>query len=123
MINVYMDDFRRCPEGFVLARNAEECIALLEAGDIGILSLDFDLGWGNPTGIEVARYIAESGRFPQEIYLHTSSLEGRQQMYKLLSESLPAGRSLYYSSMPDEALAKAAGSQRTEASSSQEKNR
>ncbi|WP_307721768.1 cyclic-phosphate processing receiver domain-containing protein [Paenibacillus humicus] len=122
LIHVYLDDFRRCPEGFVHARNAEECIALIASGDIGILSLDFDLGWGEPTGIEVARYIAESGRYPQEIYLHTSSTEGRQMMYKLLSDSLPAGSRLSYASMPEETLARAAGGGTAGAASIQEKN-
>jgi hypothetical protein len=95
MINLYLDDMRRCPEGFVLAKNVEECISLLDESDVQICSLDFDLGWGQPTGHEVAKHIASSGRFPREIYLHTSSDYGRGQMYQTLSASLPEGVKLY----------------------------
>ncbi|OXM16448.1 cyclic-phosphate processing receiver domain-containing protein [Paenibacillus herberti] len=107
MIHLYLDDFRHCPEGFMLARTAEECIVLLQSGEIGMLSLDYDLGWNEPTGYEVASWIADSGRFPREIYLHTSSEAGRQQMYKRLSDALPTGVTLHGGPLTDEALKKA----------------
>ena len=88
-MNVFLDDLRPCPRGFVYVQNRDECVELLRSEPIGILSLDYDLGWGQPTGYEVALYIAQSGRYPDEIYLHTSSREGLEQMYKVLSHSLP----------------------------------
>jgi len=99
-MNVYLDDYRTCPSGFVLAKNAEECILLLKHEDVETLSLDFDLGWGQPTGLEVAKYIAESGRYPQTIYLHTSSPSGRMQMYQLLSTHAPQHVRIINSAMP-----------------------
>ncbi|EGL17807.1 hypothetical protein HMPREF9413_4395 [Paenibacillus sp. HGF7] len=55
MINVYVDDLRDCPIGFVVARTFQEAIHLLETHEVDILSLDHDLGedlQGNllPTG-------------------------------------------------------------------------
>ena len=111
MIHVYLDDCRRCPEGFVHAKNAEECILLLAEETVDVLSLDYDLGWGEPTGLEVARFIAESGRYPRRIYLHTSSASGRMHMYALLAERLPEGAALTGGPMPASLLAEIGGRQ------------
>ncbi|ALS27944.1 cell division protein FtsJ [Paenibacillus sp. 32O-W] len=100
MIHVFLDDYRSCPKGFVLARSAEECIMLIDDGPIGILSLDYDLGWGRPTGFDVARHMVETGRYPREIYLHTSSESGRRQMYHLLAGHVPDTTRLHYGPMP-----------------------
>ncbi|BBH19898.1 hypothetical protein Back11_12430 [Paenibacillus baekrokdamisoli] len=89
MINVYLDDYRPCPKGFVLAVNAEACMLLLSTEEIDILSLDFDLGWGQPTGLEVVQYIVDSGRYPKSVYFHTSSPAGRMQMIHLLRQHAP----------------------------------
>lgn len=89
MINVYLDDYRPCPQGFVAAKTAEECILLLESEKVDIISLDFDLGWGQPTGLEVVEYMVGSGRYPRTIYIHTSSSSGRLQMHHLLARNAP----------------------------------
>ena len=89
MIHVYLDDFRRCPKGFVLAKNSAECELLIDHEQIDILSLDFDLGWNQPTGMDVVQHIIATKKFPRRIYLHTSSLSGMQQMYAALMKSIP----------------------------------
>jgi hypothetical protein len=89
MIHVYLDDFRRCPIGFVLAKSAEECKLLIDHEAIDILSLDYDLGWNEPTGMEVVHHLVTTKKFPKQIYLHSSSLAGRQQMYGLLMKHIP----------------------------------
>ncbi|WP_424768880.1 cyclic-phosphate processing receiver domain-containing protein [Paenibacillus sp. sgz302251] len=109
MIHVYLDDFRACPKGFVLASNAEECKQLLDLETVDILSLDFDLGWAQPTGYEVVRHIVETGRYPEKIYLHTSSVAGRMQMYHMLSTNMPPHVKLHNGPMPDELINKIAG--------------
>ncbi|MFD0711668.1 cyclic-phosphate processing receiver domain-containing protein [Paenibacillus sp. GCM10027626] len=100
-MNVYLDDYRPCPAGFVLASNAEECILLLQHEEVDTLSLDYDLGWGQPTGLEVVRYIVESGRFPKTIYLHTSSPAGKMQMYRMLAEHAPVHVHIINKAMTD----------------------
>ena len=99
-MNIYLDDYRPCPSGFVLAKNVEECIALLEQAEVEILSLDYDLGWGQPTAIEVVHYIVENKRFPKTVYLHTSSPSGRMQMYQLLAKHAPTHVALHLGPMP-----------------------
>lgn len=104
MIHVYLDDYRTCPKGFVLASNAEECKQLIDLESIDILSLDYDLGWNQPTGYEVVRHIVESGLYPKRVYLHTSSAAGRMQMYHLLSTNGPDSMKLSNGPMPDALL-------------------
>jgi hypothetical protein len=109
MIYVYLDDLRPCPRGFVLARNAEEFMLLLEYESVGIASLDHDLGWNVPNGLEVARRMVELQRFPQEIYLHSSNPSGRASMYQLLYNHKPEGTKLYMTPMPEELLLRIGG--------------
>lgn len=108
MIHVYLDDFRHCPEGFVLAKNAEECKLLIDMEQIDILSLDYDLGWNEPTGFEVVTHLIQSQKFPRRIYLHTSSMYGRQHMYDALRQALPEDFELYARPMTREELELAA---------------
>jgi hypothetical protein len=114
MIHVYLDDYRPRPAGFVLARTIGECVLLLDSEEIDILSLDYDLGWGQPTGFEVAMHIVATGRYPRRIYLHTSSPSGRMQMYGLLMEHAPQEVMLHNGPMPDQ-LVQAIGSKNREA--------
>ncbi|MBG9736233.1 cyclic-phosphate processing receiver domain-containing protein [Paenibacillus alvei] len=105
MIHVFLDDYRRCPEGFVLARNAEECLLLLEQEQVGILSLDHDLGADEKTGTDLVREIVLRGLYPQTaIYLHTSSVLGRKRMFEMLYANKPEHVQLSNGPMPDSLL-------------------
>ncbi|WP_442604057.1 cyclic-phosphate processing receiver domain-containing protein [Paenibacillus sp. KN14-4R] len=104
MIHVYLDDARRCPKGFVLARNAAECILLLQSSEVDILSLDYDLGWDQPNGGEVVRWIVAAGKFPSRIYLHTSSHIGKTKMYEELYAAKPDKVYIHNGPMPDELI-------------------
>lgn len=95
MINIFMDDYRKRPEGFTLARTTEECLLLLRECEVNILSLDYDMGPGDYSGDEVARRIVLEGLYPREIYLHTSSSAGRKAMYELLYTAVPEGTVLH----------------------------
>lgn len=94
-MNIYMDDMRRRPSGFALARTTGECLLMLRSGPVDILSLDYDMGPEDCCGGEVAKRMVLEGLFPREIYLHTSSLEGRKEMYEILYPAVPAGTQLY----------------------------
>lgn len=88
-INLYVDDLRDCPSGFVVARTFQEAIQLLENHEVDMLSLDHDLGedlQGNllPTGYDLVKYICEKGLRANKIYLHTDNPVGRENMYQTL---------------------------------------
>lgn len=95
MINVYMDDCRKRPDGFTLARTTEECLMLLRECEVDILSLDYDMEPEDYSGGEVAKRMVLEGLFPREIYLHTSSLRGRREMYEILYPAVPGGTRLH----------------------------
>lgn len=91
MIHIYMDDLRKVPKGFALARTTEECLLMLRECEVDILSLDYDMGPDDYSGGEVARRIVLEGLYPREIYLHTSSLWGRREMFEILYTAKPEG--------------------------------
>nr|WP_254871107.1 cyclic-phosphate processing receiver domain-containing protein [Bacillus sp. Marseille-Q1617] len=89
-MNLYLDDLRDVPKGFVGARTVGEAISLMENNCIHTLSLDHDLGMddeGNlrKTGYDLVKYVCEKGIRPaNRIYLHTDNVVGRENMYQTL---------------------------------------
>ena len=61
MIKIYLDDKRKTPDGFIRTYSVEETIDLIKKndGNIGVLSLDNDLGVGFQEGREVMKWIEE----------------------------------------------------------------
>lgn len=88
-INLYVDDLRDCPDGFVIARTVEQAKYYLKNFEVEILSLDHDLGSDErgellPTGYDLVKYICEEGLRADKIYLHTDNSVGRENMYHTL---------------------------------------
>lgn len=87
-INLFVDDLREPPKGFVVARTVEEAIHLLETCNVKVLSLDHDMGEVdgrlNKTGYDLVKYFCEHGLSCQSIYLHTDNPVGRENMYETL---------------------------------------
>jgi hypothetical protein len=108
MINVYLDDVRPCPRGFVAARSAEECLLLLAGSEVNLLSLDFELGYEAQNGLAVVHGMIASGKYPLEIYVHSSSLMGRAQMVHQLRAAKPQGVIIHDGPMPQHILEAAA---------------
>ncbi|OPA74661.1 cell division protein FtsJ [Paenibacillus selenitireducens] len=104
MVHVFLDDFRRCPVGFVYARSAEECLLLLEHEEVDILSLDHDLGIHQTNGTQLVKQMVLRGLYPREIYLHTSSFSGRKAMYELLYQNKPEHVILHDGPMPQSVI-------------------
>lgn len=112
MINVYLDDVRPCPAGFVAARTAEECLLLLHEYPVGILSLDYELGYGQPNGFAVVSGLIAAGTHPKEIFVHSSSLMGRAQMVRALRDADIPGLVIHDGPMPSSVLEQAASAER-----------
>lgn len=88
-INIYLDDLRDCPEGFILAKTMEEAIELFKKDNVNILSLDHDLGEDSnnnllKTGYDFVKYFCENGLYANKIYIHTDNPVGRENMYQTL---------------------------------------
>jgi hypothetical protein len=94
MINVYLDDLRPCPMGprWVLARDAETCLLILERfkGEVSILSLDHDLqdtSVPEKHGKWLVNQMVERGLYADRIYLHTANGVGRENMLSYLLQA------------------------------------
>ena len=86
-MNIFLDDIRNAPKGFVLARTCSEAIRLIsEPEPITILSLDHDLGEGQETGYELMKLLeiwAHEGFWsliPQYFEIHSANPVGRKNM-------------------------------------------
>lgn len=89
-MKIYLDDERSTPEGWYRCYHVWEVIKLLEenqqTNQIEVLSLDHDLGSGEPTGYEVLLWleekIANSPNFqlPERILVHSANPVGKDKM-------------------------------------------
>lgn len=106
MIHVYLDDYRTAPRGFTAARTAEECLLLLRECRVGVLSLDYNLGWGAPDGLWVVRTIIQEELYPDlAVYMHSSDYSARARMQQELYACAPAGLIVSNSTMPEQVKA------------------
>ena len=84
-MNLYLDDLRPAPEGWVRVFWPDEAIALLKTGDVTHVSLDHDLGDDQRgTGYDVLLWIEEAvavnGFKAPEITVHSANPSARQRM-------------------------------------------
>lgn len=91
-IAIWLDDERPMPQGFTHhAKTAQEAIDLLKTETVVYIDLDYDLGYGQPTGLEVANFIAEGAKNGtlnnMIIGLHTHSIGGRKELSHVLRQA------------------------------------
>lgn len=91
-VNIYLDDCRKTPEGFIRSYTVEQTIDLLEKyeGHIGILSLDNDLGPDLQEGYKVAEWIEENHilngyTLPDKMMVHSMNSIARQRMITIIN--------------------------------------
>lgn len=88
MVNIFLDDLRKAPDGFLHVRSYDECVqALLDHnGSVNALCLDNNLGKGNKTGGDVAVWMIRNDIiFPKTIYIHTANFAERSFIYSVLN--------------------------------------
>jgi hypothetical protein len=98
MVNIYLDDIRPAPEGFLLARNPKEFWELFHQhkGNIDILSFDHDLGEKYHTGYYILKSLVEycvecpCDVWPRVFNFHTDNPVGMQNMIQLILANKPA---------------------------------
>lgn len=84
-MNVYLDDEREAPAGWLRAYWPDEVIAFLKSGKVKQLSLDHDLGNDNKgTGYDVLLWIERAvfidGFVPPTIAVHSANCSARIKM-------------------------------------------
>jgi hypothetical protein len=83
-MKLWLDDIRRCPEGYTHARSVNEAIKLLGQHDCTYASLDHDLGDfadDGGDGFKLVLWMAEHDRWPSEgIRIHSANPPGMARM-------------------------------------------
>ena len=83
-MKLFVDDLRPAPNGWTLARTVDEAIELLLQGSVSELSLDYDLGGRDATGLDVLSWIetavAEGRLKMPKMSAHSGSVLGRRRL-------------------------------------------
>ena len=90
-MNVYLDDERETPAGWLRAYWPDEVIKLLKTGKVKQLSLDHDLGNDNKgTGYDVLLWIERAvfidGFVPPAIGVHSANSSARIKMERAITQ-------------------------------------
>lgn len=82
-IFLWLDDIRTMPNSYNLwVKTAQEAIEILSTNNVQAISLDHDLGIGDGTGYDVAKWIEENASWltPIQCSIHTQNPVGRKNM-------------------------------------------
>ncbi|MFA4845738.1 MAG: cyclic-phosphate processing receiver domain-containing protein [Patescibacteria group bacterium] len=83
-LNIWIDDLRPAPEGFVHVHTLADLRALLASSDepIEVMSFDHDLGDGEPDGYDIIKWIVDHhlDRYPAEIRTHSANPTGAENI-------------------------------------------
>ena len=89
-MKLFLDDNRKCPQGdFDVCRNANDAIFFLSRRKYDYISLDYDLGYGEKTGLDVLIYMKENNIFVPHINIHSSHIFGRRKMQDFCTQYFP----------------------------------
>ncbi len=86
-ISVFLDDYRKAPEGYVLTETIDECMELLRNNTIEHLSLDHDLLNKHRNGLMLVHMMVDEKRFANRITIHSANSVGGKAMYNCLKQA------------------------------------
>lgn len=96
-MKLYVDDLRRCPEGWTIARTITEAIRKLHYGHVQEISLDHDICFLRGTDIRmhketfmpVALYMAVMPKKlrPDRVRIHTANVDAGWLMHEILRKA------------------------------------
>lgn len=92
MTNIWLDDLRAAPEGWLHARNVQEAIYLLKQheGDVQLVSLDHDLGGDGPDAPALVDWMVDNEVWPTRgIGVHSMNPIGRKNMLRTIDRYGP----------------------------------
>ena len=86
-ISVFLDDYRKAPDGHVLVETIDECIHLLQTFEIDHLSLDHDLVSTSRNGLMLVHIMVQRQLFADRITVHSANSAGGKAMYHYLKQA------------------------------------
>ena len=90
-MNVFMDDQRPCPAGFILATTAEQALELIRNNKVHTLSLDYNMGFRQRNGLYFADVFCKERLHVEEIHLHTNDPIGQHYMLDRIQKGKESG--------------------------------
>ena len=72
----------------------------MKRNKVKILSLDYNLGFGQPNGMDLVRYMVAHNLYAKKIIIHSANPFGRFKMYFMLDANKPKHVSLTISPKP-----------------------
>lgn len=91
-MNIWLDDLRQAPEGWVRTYTVDQTISLLKEGGVDTLSLDHDLGTESD-GVDVLKWLEAQDKgegndyWPNVVSIHSSNSVGRMNMQRIIEAS------------------------------------
>ncbi|MCM3596131.1 hypothetical protein M4D55_10125 [Metabacillus idriensis] len=86
-ISVFLDDYRTCPSGYILAETIDQCISLLRNNCVDHLSLDHDLVSKTRNGLMLVEYMVKNHLYANRITIHSANAVGSKAMYRHLKKA------------------------------------
>ncbi|MGN5648121.1 cyclic-phosphate processing receiver domain-containing protein [Bacillus sp. Brlt_9] len=90
-MNLYMDDQRSCPYGYVLVTTVERALQIVRDYNVNILSLDFNMGWGEKSGLDFVDAFCKEGLYVNEMHFHTNDVSGMHKMKQRINKGKEEG--------------------------------
>lgn len=72
-ISVFLDEYRKAPDGYVLVETIDDCLELLQNFDIEHLSLDQDLSNKTSNGFMLVQKMVKEKLFANRITIHSDN--------------------------------------------------
>lgn len=86
-IDIFMDDYRECPDGYVFVETIDECLQLLRLFSIHHLSLDHDLASRQRNGSMLIDIMIDQGLSADRITVHSANASCGKSMYNRLKNA------------------------------------
>lgn len=96
-MRLYVDDLRRCPDGWKLARTITDAVSLLYRGFVREISLDHDIVFVRGTDIRMHKEsfmsvcmfmcIMPTDRRPDKVRIHTANVDAGWKMHDMLRDA------------------------------------
>lgn len=98
-MKLFVDDIRTCPDvsEFLCCRDFDSAIRVLSHTNFEHISLDYDLGYGCKTGLNILEWMSENHKSAPSINIHSSHPIGRSRMYDFAKKHFPNSNITMYS--------------------------
>jgi len=89
-MKLWLDDMRPPPPGWEWAKTVEDAQKALESGEVEWASLDHDLGFNQPTGYDLVKWMMEKNIWPRRMpVVHSMNPVGRENMETSIQRYFP----------------------------------